>query len=73
MISKPGSRCFHQAKFKLRGHDHLLSSNEVIQFHHAVQLVPLTCQKLFELPFNKGSVGITVKEPFMAGLSKELA
>ena len=73
MIGKPGLRCFHLAKFMLRDHDHHLFSSEVIQFHHATQLVLLTCQRLFKLPFNMGSAGITVKELFMAGLSKELA
>ena len=70
MIGKPGLRCFHQAKFTLKGLDHQLSSSEVIQFHHANQSV---LEKLFELPFDMGSVDIVVKELSMATQFKELA
>ena len=70
MIGKPNLRCFHRAKFMLRGHDLQLSSSEVIQFHHATQLV---LEKLFVLPFDTGSAGIAVEELSMVALFEELA
>ena len=73
MIDKLGLRCFHQAKFMLMDHDHHQFSNEVIQFHHVVQLALLKYQKLFELPFDMESTGIAVEELFVVTLFVELA
>ena len=54
----------------LRGHDLQLSSSEVIQFHHATQLV---LEMLFILPFDMGSAGIAVEELSAVALFEELA
>ena len=70
MICKPGLRCFHQAESMLRGHDHQMSNNEVIQFHHATQSV---LEKLFVLPSDTEFTGIVVEEPSMVALFEELA
>ena len=70
MIGKPGLRCFHRAKFTLRGHDHQLSNSGVKQFHHAIQSALM---KLFELPFDKESTDIVVEVLSTVVLFEELA
>ena len=45
----------------MKDHDHLWSSNEEMQYHHAEQLALRTNQRLSELPSGMASIGIKAK------------